>query len=128
MPVLFRDAHVAAKNLDTGLTKEALTGTGGLFRISLLPVGRYRITADAPRFAALAREPIAVNVSQTVRMELQLDLAEVKSTLQVTGEAPLVDASTNTLGAVVTGRQIVDLPLNGRNFTQLGLLQAAPLL
>ena len=122
-------AHVAAKNLDTELTKEAVTGTSGLFRISLLPVGRYRLTVDALRFAVLVRESMAVNVSQTVRVELQLDLAEVKSTLQVTGEAPLVDASTNTLGAVVTGRQIVDLPLNGRNFTQLGLLQAgaAPL-
>src|SRR6185437_16299473 len=59
----------------------------------------------------------------------QLDVAAVNSVITVTSDAPLVDSSTNTLGAVVTGRQIVDLPLNGRNFTQLGLLQAgaAPL-
>jgi TonB dependent receptor len=53
----------------------------------------------------------------------------VKSTVTVTAEAPLADTSTNTLGAVVTGREILELPLNGRNFTQLGLLQngVAPL-
>ncbi|MFN7994580.1 MAG: TonB-dependent receptor [Bryobacteraceae bacterium] len=122
-------ARVTARNLDTGFTKVTLTGSDGLFRVSLLPVGQYRITVDAPQFATLVRQPIAVNVSQTVRVELQLAIATLKETVTVEAAAPLTDTSTNTLGAVVTGREILELPLNGRNFTQLGLLQngAAPL-
>jgi hypothetical protein len=122
-------AHIVAKNLDTSFTKEASAETNGLFRISLLPVGQYSLTVTAPHFATLIQTPITVNVSQTVRIELKLELATVKQSITVTSDAPLVDTSTNTLGAVVTGREILDLPLNGRNFTQLGLLQSgvAPL-
>ena len=61
-------AHVAAKDLDTGFTRETITGTTGLFRLPLLPVGRYRVTVEAPQFATLTQEPIAVNISQTVRV------------------------------------------------------------
>jgi hypothetical protein len=73
---------------------------------------------EAPNFATLVERPIVVNVSETVRVEVT-----------VTAEASLADTSTNTLGAVVTGLEILELPLNGRNFTQLGLLQngVAPL-
>jgi carboxypeptidase family protein len=122
-------ASVAAKNLDTGLTKEATTSASGLFRVPLLPVGRYSVTVNSAHFATLVRQPITLDVSQTIRIELQLDLATVQSTVTVTADAPLVDTATNVLGATVTGREIVDLPLNGRNFTQLGLLQTgvAPL-
>jgi hypothetical protein len=122
-------AKVIAQNLDTGFTKETITVSNGLFRIPLLPVGRYSITVNAPQFSPLIQQPVTVNVSETVRVELRLTLSTVKTTVNVTAEAPLVDTATNTLGAVVTGREIVDLPLNGRNFTQLGLLQAgaAPL-
>ena len=121
---LVPNAHVVAKNLDTGFSKETSTAANGLFRVPLLPIGRYSITVEAPSFAPFVQSPITVDVSQTVRVRLQLELASFKSSVTVTADAPLVDTSTNTLGAVVTGREIVDLPLNGRNFTQLGLLQA----
>jgi hypothetical protein len=72
---------------------------------------------------------VAVNIGQSIRLAFTLEVASLKSSVTVVGDAPLVDVSTNVLGAVVTGREIVDLPLNGRNFTQLGLLRAgaAPL-
>ena len=64
-----------------------------------------------------------------MRVNVQLELPSVTETVTVAGGAQLVDTSTNALGRVVTGRELVDLPLNGRNFTQLGLLQTgvAPL-
>jgi hypothetical protein len=122
-------AHVTVRNLSTGFAVETTTGSNGLFRIPLVPIGRCSITVDASKFATLVQQPIEVNISETVRVDLQLSLATVTTMTTVTAEAPLVDSSTNTLGAVVTGREILDLPLNGRNFTQLGLLQtgAAPL-
>jgi hypothetical protein len=122
-------AHVTAKHLETGFTKGTIASTDGFFRLTLLPIGPYRVTVEAPRFATRVQEPIQVNVSQTVRLDAQLDLPTVNETVTVSGGAPLVESASNTLGRVVTGREIVDLPLNGRNFTQLGLLQTgvAPL-
>ena len=122
-------AHLSAKNLATGLVRETYASANGLFRIPLLPVGEYSVTVEAPHFTTLVQEPLTIDVSKTARVEYQLQLAAVKSVISVNADATLVDSSSNALGAVVTGREIVDLPLNGRNFTQLGLLQAgvAPL-
>ena len=122
-------AHVVARNVDTGFTKETSAGADGFYRLLLLPIGQYSVTVTAPQFATLVRDSIQVNVSQTVRLNVQLELPSVTETVTVTGGAQLVDTSTNALGRVVTGRELVDLPLNGRNFTQLGLLQTgvAPL-
>ena len=122
-------ARVVAINLETGFTKEAITASDGFYRLLLLPVGHYTITVEAPKFATLIREAIEVNLGQTVRVNAQLALPTIAETVTVSGGAQLVDTSTNALGRVVTGRELVDLPLNGRNFTQLGLLQTgvAPL-
>ncbi len=122
-------AHVTARNLATGLLRETNAATNGLFRIPLLPVGEYSVIVEAPHFATVVQESLTLDVGQTARLEYQLQVAAVKATVTVEAAASLVDTSSNTLGAVVTGREIVDLPLNGRNFTQLGLLQAgvAPL-
>ena len=107
-----------------------MAGADGYFRLLLLPVGQYRVAVEAPQFARQVREPIQVNVSQTVRVNVQLTLSSLNEAVTVGGEAAqIVDTTSNALGRVVTGREIVDLPLNGRNFTQLGLLQTgvAPL-
>ncbi|MFL6415925.1 MAG: TonB-dependent receptor domain-containing protein, partial [Bryobacteraceae bacterium] len=117
-------AHVTIRNLDTGLVRESVTSDTGLFRITLLPVGRYSVTFSAWRFASATVQPVKVDVSDTERLDVHLDVASAQSAVTVNGEGAIVDTSTNTLGAVVTGRELVDLPLNGRNFTQLGLLQA----
>jgi len=122
-------ARVMVRNLDMQFTQEALTSASGLFRLPGLRVGQYSLTVEAAKFARFVQQPVQVNVSQTVRLVIELDLASVKESVTVTSDAPLVDASTNTLGKVVSGREVLDLPLNGRNFTQLGLLQTgvAPL-
>ena len=122
-------ARVTARNLETGFLQETAAGPDGFYRLLLLPVGEYTVIVEAPQFATLIREPIAVSVSQTVRLNVQLALPTVSQTVTVAGGAQLVETASNALGRVVTGRELVDLPLNGRNFTQLGLLQTgvAPL-
>jgi hypothetical protein len=122
-------AHVVARNVDTGFSREATSGADGFYRVSALPVGIYSLTVDAPQFAKFVQQSIQVNVNQAVRVDVQLALGNVAESLTVTGHVQLVESSTNALGNVVTGREILDLPLNGRNFTQLGLLQTgvAPL-
>jgi hypothetical protein len=122
-------AKVSVRNLDTGFTRETTSAADGFYRLLLIPVGRYSLTVEAPQFARLVQEPIQVSVSDTVRVNAALALPTVQETVTVAGQQRLVDTTTNALGAVVTGRELVDLPLNGRNFTQLGLLQTgvAPL-
>jgi hypothetical protein len=122
-------AKVSVRNLDTGFTRETTSAPDGFYRLLLIPVGRYALTVEAPQFARLVQEPIQVSVSDTVRVNAALTLPNVTETVTVAGQQRLVDTTTNALGAVVTGRELVDLPLNGRNFTQLGLLQTgvAPL-
>ncbi|MBC7928331.1 MAG: TonB-dependent receptor [Bryobacteraceae bacterium] len=122
-------ARVESRNIETGLTKVTDSNSAGYFRFAALPAGNYEVVAAAVGFSRYLQAPVRISVSQTVRLEIALDLASVRELVTVTAEAPLVDHSTNTLGKTVTGREIVDLPLNGRNFTQLGLLQTgvAPL-
>jgi hypothetical protein len=124
-----RGAHVVVRHRETGFTRETASGDDGFFRLLALPVGDYIVTVDAPRFTTTVREPVAVNVSQAVRVDVPLALSSVAETVTVAGGASLVETSNTALGRVVTGRELVDLPLNGRNFTQLGLLQTgvAPL-
>ena len=122
------NATVSTTNLQTGHQERVSTDKSGRYRISL-PLGQYRLIAEAPQFAKFTREPIQLNVSQTLRISVELQLLTLAESISVTTEAPLVDSSTNALGKVVSGREILDLPLNGRDFTQLGRLQTgvAPL-
>ena len=116
-------ATVVARNLQTSYSKTQTTSGEGLFRIEFLPVGRYSLTVEAPHFTRFEQQPIEITVSQTVRLTVQLEVEGVAQAVTVTGDASLVDTSTNTLGKTVSGKEVLDLPLNGRNFVQLGLLQ-----
>ena len=122
-------ARVIVNNSGTGLTKETETAADGFYRILPLPVGTYSVTMQAPGFTTIVRDAIDVGVSQSVRVNAHLELSALSETVKVSGGAQLVDTTTNVLGRVITGRELVDLPLNGRNFTQLGLLETgvAPL-
>jgi hypothetical protein len=122
-------ARVVVTHLSTGLTRETHSGSDGFFRVLLLPIGSYRVAVDAPKFATVNQEPVQVTVGQTAHVNVRLEVSSVNETVTVTGGVQLVDTSSNVLGRVVTGRELEDLPLNGRNFTQLGLLQTgvAPL-
>ena len=122
-------AKIVALQLETGFTRETVAGADGFYRLLLLPVGPYRMTVEAAGFSTVVQEPVAVEVSRTLRVNVQLEVSSRSEVVTVSGAGQLVDTSTNALGRVVTGREIVDLPLNGRSVTQLGLLQTgvAPL-
>src|SRR4051794_8270265 len=68
-------ARVTAKNMATGLTREAVAAGDGSYRVLALPVGTYVLTVEAPRFARVERREIQINVSQTVRVDVQLEPA-----------------------------------------------------
>ena len=123
------NAEVRAIQASTGNTQTQLTGPAGSFHFPFLPVGRHDLRVSAANFAPHVQGPITLTINQTARLTIQLQLAKSAETINVSAQALLVDTGSNVIGNVVTGRQLVELPLNGRNFTQLGLLQpgVAPL-
>ena len=126
---LVPNANIILTHLATGGGKSANSGNTGSFNFVVLPIGQYRLVVEAANFARYIREPLTLNVNDVLRLTIDLKIGTPREVVQVTSDAPLVEAASNALGKVTTGREILDLPLNGRNFTQLGLLQggAAPL-
>lgn len=122
-------ANVSLKNLETNAVRSQASDADGLYRFVQLSVGRYILTVDAPGFGRFVQSPIEITVSQTSRVDVVLILGSVTESVTVTDAPQAIDTTTNTLGKVVSGQEVLELPLNGRNFAQLGLLQTgvAPL-
>ena len=105
----------------TGNTFEALTDVGGAFRIPVR-IGLHRITAELPGFATVTRTGFELLVGQTVAVTLQMSLSGVAETVTVTGESPLINTTTSSLGGNVDPKQVQELPVAGRNWMALALL------
>src|SRR5215472_15376556 len=120
-------ARIEARNDATGYSQVQTTGDTGTYHL-ILPAGEYELRVSAPHFKTSIRYE-TFNVNQGARMNFQLEIAREADAVEVQGDALLVESGSTTIGNVVTGRELVDLPLNGRNFTQLGRLQpgVAPL-
>ncbi len=113
---------VEATNTATGAVRTATTGADGLYTIPLLQPGHYAVKASLSGFRAAVREAVRVTVTETARVAFELEVGQISETVTVTAEATLVDTSNATHGIVIDEQKVVDLPLNGRNFTQLGTL------
>jgi hypothetical protein len=109
-------------NANTGIGREAVTNETGTYTVELLPAGQYRVEAELPGFKKEIHSGITLNVGQTARIDLLLRIGEVTDVVDVTGEAPLVQTEDSSLGAVIDDRKVVDLPLNGRDFSALTYL------
>ena len=121
-------ATVSAIQAETEFTRSVASDAEGNYLLVLLPVGHYRLEVTAPGFRKYVQEGISLSVNQVALVPVHLQVGLPEQTVQVKADAALL-ATTNDLGETVHGREIVDLPLNGRNFSQLGLLLpgAAPL-
>ena len=114
-------AVVTLTNVDSAATQTAKADDRGNFTFPALLRGNYKITATREGFQTMAQEFI-LQVSQVQTVAFKLSVGAETITVDVTSAAPLVDAATSSVGEVVQGRQVTELPLNGRNFTQLALL------
>jgi hypothetical protein len=122
------DVHVQATNKDTGLQRSATSLENGTYVISQLPPGRYDITFEKVGFAKGERRDVQLLVNQSETLDFSLSLATEAQTIIVTGATEALNTTNATISSVVQHQEIVDLPLNGRSFTQLTLLApgAAP--
>src|SRR5438876_3071547 len=116
-------ATVTVRNVDTGLTRSVPTGEDGAYRFPALPVGPYEIRAERSGFRTSVRSGVRLQVGQEAVLGMVLELGSIQETVTVTGEAPLVETTTSALGAVVTAAEIASLPLEGRNYIGLTMMQ-----
>ena len=112
-------ARVVVENQGTGAAIEAETDGQGNFLIPVLPVGTYRVTVSSDGFKSQLKEDIRLRVSDRVRLLFSLEPGSITETVTVSGQAPLVETASSTLGLVVETEQIDALPLNGRNVSDL---------
>ena len=113
------DAQVTLTNLGTAEKRVAQSGADGLYDfVNLLP-GRYSILAEKTGFKRITRPEVLVEVGQSVRIDITLQVGDVNQTIEVTGETPLLQAETSSIGQVVEQRKANELPLNGRNVFSL---------
>ncbi len=115
-------ADITAKNTQTGLSRTIHSAQDGTWRLSNLPVGEYSLTVSASGFAPFTESGIRIGIGQIAELPVKLQVAAGHSEIDVTAQAAAVDAG-QSIGAVVSEQQASDLPLNGRDLTQLGLLQ-----
>lgn len=110
---------VTATNAATGFSRTDVSDGEGLYRLTGLLVGTYDVTADLTGFKKVDNKGIVVNVGQTIAVDFGMKVASVAETITVTGETPLIETSSSSVGGVVDVNRIENLPLNGRQFANL---------
>jgi carboxypeptidase family protein len=116
-------ATVKVTNTGTGFDQLATSNELGYYTATALPPGHYRVEVSQKGFKKLVRE-LDLQVAQVAVADFSLVLGDVTESVTVEAGQPIIDAADSAIGEVVVGRQITELPLNGRNFTQLATLEA----
>src|SRR5437588_8160457 len=122
------NASVSAKNLESGAERTILSDASGGFNITSIPAGSYEVTASAPGFQKEVRSGVTLTVGAALRVDFTLSIGVAQEQIVVTGEAPQVDTTTSTMSGLVAETTIRQLPLNGRDWLQLGALQSGVLI
>ena len=112
-------AQIALTNVNTSVVRTTTANSEGAYSLLNVMPGTYTIKAAAKGFTTVTRTQITLEVNQTATFDFHLNVGEAQTTVTVAATAAAVESSTSELGSVVNNRDVVELPLNGRNFTQL---------
>ncbi|MFY9585656.1 MAG: TonB-dependent receptor [Candidatus Acidiferrales bacterium] len=118
-----KDARVNITNVDTGVSRNLLTNEAGDYVAPNLPPGMYRITVEVTGFKRIERTGVRLEVAKDVRIDLSLSPGAIAETIQVTGEAPLIETTNDAQGGSFANKAINDMPLNGRDYQNLVVLR-----
>ena len=117
-------ANVTVTNSETTQSRTVTTETDGSYRFPGMPVGHYSVKIEKDGFKTLpTQNGLVLDVSQEVVANAALEVGSSAQEVVVTGEAPLVNTTTSALGGLVDEQKMADLPLNGRNYMDLSLMQ-----
>src|SRR2546422_4659961 len=119
---LIPGVSITVKQTETGQTRTAISSESGDYNVPLLPVGAYELTTVMPGFKQDVRRGVNLVVGQEAVIDLTLEVGAAAEQVTVTEEAPLVNTTTSSTSGLITEQQIKELPLNGRSFDQLLLM------
>ena len=117
------DATVSVTSLSTGEKRTSTSSSEGNYSFTNLGVGAYRISVTKSGFKETTVNNVAVNVASVTRQDFALEIGQVSEVVEITAEAVQVETQSGTVGEVISGEQVRELPLNGRSFVQLTQLQ-----
>jgi carboxypeptidase family protein/TonB-dependent receptor-like protein len=115
-------ATVTATNVETNLTRSALTDGAGRFTIPALPPGIYTVRAELSGFAPATEERMTLALGQTAELTLLMKIAGAEEVVTVTGVTAVVDTEKTAVSTVISQKQIETLPINGRNFISFSII------
>jgi hypothetical protein len=116
-------ATITARHLERSVERTTVTDADGRFVLAALPVGTYDVRADLSGFKPVSRQGLTLTVGQALAVDFTLEVGGVVEAVNVVGEASPVNTRTGELSYLVDERAIEQLPLNGRNYTDLAFLQ-----
>ncbi len=117
------DTVISVTQVGTGLKREVKTSDDGVYTVPDLPIGTYRISATHSGFKESLVESVTVNVSTTTRQDLTMEVGGIGEKVDIIASDVQIERETGTVGGVINGEQVRELPLNGRSFVQLTQLQ-----
>ena len=115
-------ATVTLKNTATGITATAVTDADGNYQFLNVRIGTYTVRAELQGFSVAEAKDVAVTVNARQRVDLTLAVGNVGETVEVIGASKLLETDSSDRGQIIAKEQIVNLPLNGRNYADLALL------
>src|SRR5215831_20160692 len=115
--------NIKLTNTDTGVTRTVIADEVGRYNAPQLPLGGYEISAELPGFQMAVRRGITLTIGREAVVDFTLQVGSVSQEVTVNGEAALVSTTNANLSYLIDDKKIRDLPLNGRNYTQLATLQ-----
>jgi hypothetical protein len=116
-------AQVSAKDSATGTTKETTTDSAGLYTIPNLTPSSYEVRVSAAGFSTAVQSNLTLSVGQQQQLNFSMKVGETNTTVQVTESAPQIDLTSSALSGQVESETVRELPLNGRDWTSLAVLQ-----
>ena len=116
-------AQVTIKDVGTGVARIVTADTAGLYAAPNLLPGKYELKCSAPGFATEVRTGLTLTVGAQQVLDIAMRVGQASQLIEVTGEAPVVELASSELGAVISDTTVRELPLNGRDWTQLAILQ-----
>src|SRR5882762_7535644 len=116
-------AEISVKNAATGVTRSSETNSAGFYTAPGLPPGNYAVSVIAAGFSTAVRTNVTLTVGAQQVLDFTMQVGQVSQNVEVTEEAPSIDLASSTISGSVDQRSVVELPLNGRSWSDLATLQ-----
>ena len=116
------DAAVTARNISTGLDRATITDSAGNYAIPELPIGTYEVTVTKGNFKVAKVTSVRVEIAGERRADVTMEVIGGSESIEIQANAVQVESTTNTLGGTISTREVVNLPINGRDYTKFLVL------